>query len=493
MAKVTNKQDMDASADVNDQINRVYIVVAIGALACSVLPIQPAIAKSTKADTQILEDSDEPSSKSKSRTKGAQNVQLEYRLDELEARLDAQAAQLDNQQRIIDQQAQIIAEQARGLQNQKLETNRLRVALAGQGKWDAIDRTLPQSGRFQTVQLSPQPQLQQEQTTQSAPAQPVPSENNSQTPGQTDSEDRPQSDKAVDQLLLDQGGVLLPPGKFQIEPSIDYTSISSDRVNISGFSIFNAIVIGSIRVDDVNRDIITGALTARYGLARRMQVDVRVPYVYRNDTETTGIGTGDATERRITGNGLGDVGLTLSWQPFAAQGWRPATIFRVQAEFPTGKSAFEIERIAPEENSPERILTAAPTGSGFYTVSPGVTFVWPVDPVVLFAGGSYSYTFKRRFAEFGLIEPGHGFEFFTGLNMSINERVSMNFSFLDKQRFATRSNGVKIPGSGTHDARLSLGASIGLTDTTSLVFSAANGLTDESPDFTFSVRLPIVF
>ena len=305
--------------------------------------------------------------------------------------------------------------------------------------------------------------------------------------------ERPQSDKAVDQLLVDQGGVLLPAGVLQIEPSIDYTSISSDRVNISGFSIFNAILIGTIRVDDVNRDIVTGALTARYGLGSRAQLDVRVPYVYRNDTETTGIGTGDALERSTTGNGLGDVGLTLSWQALTAKGGRPAVIARVQAEYPTGKSAFEIERVAPTEDSPERILVEAPTGSGFYTVSPGVTMVWPIDPVVLFAGGAYSYTFGRRFEEFGYVEPGHGFEFFAGMNMSINERVSMNFSFLDKQRFATSVGGIEIPGSGTHDARLSLGASVGLSDTTSLVLSASNGLTDESPDFSFSVRLPIVF
>lgn len=169
MAKVTKKRNMNASADVNNQSNRGYIVVAIGALACSMISVQPALAKSTKADTQILNDGDAPNSKNKSRSKRGKNIQLEYRLDGLEARLNAQAAQLDNQQRLIDQQTQIIAEQARGLQNQMLETNRLRVALAGQGKWDAIDRTLPQSGRFQTVQLSPQPQMQQEQTIQNAP------------------------------------------------------------------------------------------------------------------------------------------------------------------------------------------------------------------------------------------------------------------------------------------------------------------------------------
>lgn len=387
---------------------------------------------------------------------------IEYRLLELDQRLTLQAREIDDLRRVVESQAQTIAQQSAVIERQ-------RIAAAS-----APDTA--QQPRFQYARQEVEP----------APA-PQPG------PDQVDAGERPQSDKAVDQLLLDQGGVLLPKGSLQIEPSFDYTSISSDRVNISGFSIFNAIVIGSIRVDDVNRDILTGALTARYGVARRMQVDARLPFVYRNDTETTGIGTGDAVERRISGHGIGDAALTLSWQPWAARGWRPATILRTQVEFPTGKSGFEIERIAPEENSPERILTEAPRGSGFYTISPGATFVWPMDPVVMFAGANFNYTLERSFDEFGLVEPGHGFEFFAGLNMSINERVSMNFSFLDKQRFATRSNGVRIPGSGTHDARLSLGAAVGLTDRTSLVISSSAGLTDESPDFTFSIRLPYQF
>lgn len=406
---------------------------------------------------------------------------IEYRLLELDERLTQQSREIDELRQLVEFQAQTIAEQSALIDRQRSETGSLPAQSAGD-RWGSGGDHAAAQARFQYARQDPAPAQ--------APQAEAPA---AADPDAVGTGERPQSDKAVDQLLLDQGGVLLPVGALQIEPSFDYTSISSDRVNISGFSVFNAIVIGSIRVDDVNRDILSAALTARYGLARRMQVDARLPFVYRNDTETTGIGTGDAQERSISGHGIGDAALTLSWQPWAARGWRPATILRTQVEFPTGKSAFEIERIAPEENSPERILTEAPRGSGFYTVSPGATFVWPMDPVVMFAGANFNYTFKRSFDEFGLVEPGHGFEFFAGMNMSINERVSMNFSFLDKQRFATRSNGVRIPGSGTHDARLSLGAAIGLTDRTSLVISSAAGLTDESPDFVFSIRVPYQF
>jgi uncharacterized coiled-coil protein SlyX len=416
-------------------------------------------------------------------TSGAADTSIETRLSSLETKLQ-------KQNQVIAQQAWLIEEQKRALAQQRAQTTSILIELArldqsGNAGGSIVPRNANADGTMQggartqyaVLQSQPQPPLQ------SAPA----------APGSGGETARPKSEKNVDQLLLDQGGVLLPAGKFQIEPSFDYTAISSDNVNVSGYSIFNAIVIGTIRVDDINRDILSSALTLRYGLNSRVQMDARIPYVYRNDSETTGIGTGDAKTRHIKGHGLGDISVTTSYQPFAARGWRPATILRIQGEFATGKSAFEIPRVAPSERSPERILSAAPTGSGLYTLSPGVNFVWPIDPVVLFAGGSYNYSFKRRFAGFGLVEPGAGFEYYAGLNLSINDVVSVNGSFLNKHRFATKFNGITLPGSASNDARMTLGASIGLSSRVSLVLAASNGLTDESPDYSFSVRLPVSF
>jgi uncharacterized coiled-coil protein SlyX len=409
---------------------------------------------------------------------------VEMRLTELERRLK-------DQDSVIAKQASLIDEQRAALERQKAETTGMLVELAKRDTGPQLANEYAKNnngdfgreyGRTDGQYRSQYAAYQDNAAKPSAPAQ-----------QQVANGERPKSEKAVDQLLLDQGGVLLPAGKLQIEPGIDYTSISSDNVNISGFSIFNAIVIGTIRVDDVSRDILTGALSLRYGLHNRVQMDARIPFVYRNDSETTGIGTGDAMTRSTKGYGLGDISVTASYQPFVARGWRPATILRLQGEFATGKSAFEIPRMPAEEGSPEQILTRAPTGSGFYTLSPGVNFVWPTDPVVLFAGGSFNYSLKRRFAGFGLVEPGSGFEYYAGINLSINELVSLNFSVLNKHRFNTKLNGVTLPGSSSNDARLTLGASIGLTDRISLVLSSSNGLTDESPDFTFSARLPIAF
>ena len=305
-------------------------------------------------------------------------------------------------------------------------------------------------------------------------------------------EERPEAEEPTEQLLVERGGVLLPRGTLQLEPSIEYQHSSSNRVAISGFTILDAIVIGNIRVDDLKRDLVTGALTARYGITDRIQAEVRAPGVYRHDREILGVGTNDERERSIDGINIGDVESTLSYQAVTQSTWRPATILRLSARFPTGKSAFDIgrETIGP---GGEQRLTEAPTGSGFYAVGAGTTMVWRTDPTVLFLGGSYRYNIPESFGEFGRIAPGATFEWFAGTNIALTEVVSVNFSFVNQITEATEQSGEEVSGTSTNDGRLVLGTSIGLSPRTSLVFSASAGLTSDSPDFDFSVRLPITF
>ncbi|MBK5911987.1 hypothetical protein CCR85_10850 [Rhodothalassium salexigens] len=318
-------------------------------------------------------------------------------------------------------------------------------------------------------------------------------------PDQAGRPGRPQPTKPTDQLLVDRGGVLLPKGMLQVEPSVDYTHVSSDRVAISGFTIFDAIVIGSIRVDDLARDIATSALTLRYGVWDRWQVDVRVPAIYRRDKEIFSAGTSDAFERRIDGAGLGDLEATVSYQPLAQRGWWPALIVRARGRFPTGRNAFEIDREQVRRPNTDDIvpgetrLVDAPTGAGFYGASGGVTGVWRADPAVFFMGGSYTHNLARRFDDFGQIEPGNTYEGFAGLNLALSERVSFNVSFVNQVTRKTAQGGVSTPGSATNDARLLFGSSISLGPRTSVIVSASAGLTDEAPDFTFSVSIPLTF
>lgn len=391
--------------------------------------------------------------------------------------------------RLLQEQQEKLARQEQRLSRQQQQIQALRrlVLTPNAESSDILDQRQNGSWAGHAVGSSePESRLLFVQDTEDTePQAPVPPKE----PAAQPDVERPEAEKPTDQLLVERGGVLLPQGTLQIEPSVEYTHISSDRVAISGFTVFDAIVIGNIRVDDLKRDIFTGTLAARYGLTDRIQLETRVPGVYRKDEEILGVGTNDERTRIIDGVGLGDVEASAAWQALAQMDYVPATILRVRTRFPTGRHPFEIDReqVAPGEQR----LTEPPTGSGFYAVGPGATFVWRADPAVLFTGGSYTYNFERSFSGFGDVKPGNTFEWFAGLNLALSETVSANLSFINQITGETEQGGRDRPGTSSNDARLVLGSSIGLSPSTSLIVSAGAGLTDESPDFTFTVSLPI--
>jgi hypothetical protein len=329
---------------------------------------------------------------------------------------------------------------------------------------------------------------------------------------------RPHSERQADQLLVDVGGVLLPRWTFQVEPALTETHVSNPRVNIFGYTVFNAINIGTIRVDDISQDVIETALSFRLGLPHRMQVDVRLPYDETFVRQTKGIGTGNITELSTRGHHGGDIQATFSWQPITEKGWRPAVVLRTRVGFPTGESVFEIPEIFPKSATPDPDpqLVRAPTGSGYYTIEPGFTLVWRSDPLVLFVGAAYADTLATKpytvtltdfnqadpakqvtLVPHGRIDTGNVYSFNVGMNFAVNERASLNFSFVDlySKSTAQQPDGsttwTRIKGTATNDARLGLGASFGLTDNIALVVNAGMGLTDQSPAYTFGLSLPI--
>ncbi|MFZ1060491.1 MAG: hypothetical protein WAP47_14995 [Candidatus Rokuibacteriota bacterium] len=327
--------------------------------------------------------------------------------------------------------------------------------------------------------------------------------------------ERPKPEKPREALLLERGAILLPQGTLQIEPSLDYTHFSSNRVTISGFTLFNAIVIGTIEVDKLDVDLMTPAVTLRYGLLDRLQLETRIPYVWREDREILAVGTADAQERTTsTGPRLGDLEASVLGQALIGEGVIPDVLLRMRGRFPTGTNPFEIEtedvRVGAA-GAPVKRLKEPPTGNGFQSVAPGITLVWRSDPVVFFAGANYSFNLKREFlkedgasGDFGKIDPGDTLEFFFGLNIALSERVSVNMSFTDSITESTTQTPpnrteTTVVGTSSNDARLILGASVALWQngllgsSGALTVSAGAGLTRDSPDFAITFALPITF
>ena len=425
-------------------------------------------------------------------------------LNDLQSRLDAQQRMLERQRVEMEQQRrQLELLRSQILQRQQLD----RIRGAGLPPVQPyVQRPIPAvpGAGIQTTQAAPRPVAPVPVAPQPVAPQPVTPQPVAPQPVETPPVEAPVPEAPTEtasterepdqgeQLLLEAGGILLRPGRLQIEPSLEYSHFSSDRVVIAGFTIFEAIIIGTIRVDDLERDILTAALTARYGLTRRLQIEARVPYTYRRDDEILGVGTADQEDRQISADGIGDIEGTISYQALFRRGWIPDAIVRLRGKARNGRDPFDVDRETTTGGTVR--LDEPPIGSGFFAVSPGATFVWRTDPVVFFTGGSYTFNLERDFGEeFGEIDPGDSIQYFGGMNIALSDRAAINFSFINEFTMKTKQGDVKVPGTDTNDARIVLGASVGLTQNMSLLVSAAAGLTDESPDFQFTVSVPINF
>jgi hypothetical protein len=311
--------------------------------------------------------------------------------------------------------------------------------------------------------------------------------------------------------IFDQPGVLTPRHQFVIEPSFQFGYSSSDRVAIVGYTIIPALLIGLLDVREIKSTVLTGGVAMRYGITNRMEVEVRVPYVYSTtDTVSREIFTGSAQDNVFNshGNGIGDVEMTLRYQlneggpdKFYYVGW-------LRFKTTTGKSPFDVVTDCVTRcignTTGTGLPLEQPTGTGFYAVQPGLTWLFPSDPVVFFGNFSYLHSFGRSDLSLtllngekqfvGRIQPGDIWGFNIGMGLALNEKSSFSIGYDQSIVLPTHQNGETVPGSvrvvlGT----LLVGYSYRLSPKTTLNFSLGAGLTRDTPDLTLTFRLPIQF
>jgi len=207
-----------------------------------------------------------------------------------------------------------------------------------------------------------------------APAPGTPTEQVPSSVGQAPDTSRPPEVPA----LVDIRGVLTPRNKLIIEPSLQYSHSSNNRVALVGFTIIPAITIGLIDVRRVSRDTFIGAVSARYGVTNRFEVEAKVPYVYRHETTTSRpFATPSAADATFegTGHGIGDIELSGRYQLNQPGPDRPYYVAGLRVKTRTGKDPFSVETDAISGLQRE-----LPTGSGFYGAQPSLTAIFPSDP-----------------------------------------------------------------------------------------------------------------
>jgi hypothetical protein len=318
-------------------------------------------------------------------------------------------------------------------------------------------------------------------------------------------------------ILTEASNVLTPRRRLVIDPSFSYTSSSSTQVAIEGFTVIPAVVIGLINVSQVQRDTFTAALNFRYGLTDRLEIGLKVPYVYREVSvrqREVLKGTPVDSITNTTGSGLGDVEMSLNYQ------FRPSTaapgywVANLQVKSDTGTDPFEVQWRALNGESGDdgfeegdgdgdgtitgKMLAEQPTGSGFWSVQPGVSYIYQADPVVLYGSLGYLWNQKRDLGPQlgGVVDPGNAVSLGFGMGVAINADMSFSMGYshstVKQTRFENENIGLEPSFSRFQVGSLRLGFSRRLTPDTDFKLSLGIGLTDAAPDVQIGFSVPFV-
>ncbi|MDY0974723.1 hypothetical protein SOM61_07095 [Massilia sp. CFBP9012] len=310
----------------------------------------------------------------------------------------------------------------------------------------------------------------------------------------------------------DQPGVLTQRGTYVLEPSVQYGYSSSNRVALVGYTVIPAILIGLVDVREIKRNTFTTAITGRTGINNRMEVEVKVPYVYRSDaTVSRELFTGTAVERVFdtSGKGLGDIEVAGRYQLNNGGPDQGYYIAGLRYKSRTGRDPFEVvtdcdQRCIGENVTGTGLPLDLPTGSGFHSLQGTLTWLYPSDPAVFFGNLSYVHNFKREDVTrlvrngvrepLGELEPGYVLGFNFGMGLALNDKASLSLGYDHSTIARMKQNGQPVAGSvRTQLGTLLLGYSYRLSPKRTLNIAVGAGVTRDTPDVTLTLRVPMTF
>ncbi|MEQ5833394.1 transporter [Marinobacter sp. R17] len=264
-------------------------------------------------------------------------------------------------------------------------------------------------------------------------------------------------------------------GTHSLTYSFDYSYTGDQRLDLE-------ITDGSVR----NLDIVpsathsfTNAFSYDYGLLDNLTIGTRIPLVVKYDTQD-----------ELNVYDFGDISFTARWQPAAYVPGKMSTTLFASLTSKTGVSPYEID-----------INRQLSTGSGYYTASGGASVSKVLDPVVLYGSASASYNMPEDGLEqvrgarlLTKVEPGFGLSasmgFAYSLSYDISLSVSGQISYSDETQL-TFSDGSEAVAQDQMTGFLSFSLGTRVSDTTIVNTSLGIGLTEDAPDFSIGVSLPI--
>lgn len=306
------------------------------------------------------------------------------------------------------------------------------------------------------------------------------------------------------QSLADQGGVLTHKGHLVIEPSVDYVHASQNQFTFRGVQIQEVVLLGVIEAQSASRDLISPAMTLRYGLTNRLEMEVKVPYVYRTDRLTFNIpevNTNISQSSSLSGSGIGDIEVAAHYQINDGANHWPFFIGNLRLKTATGTGPYDVAR---DSNGVE---TEDPTGSGYWTVEPSVTVIYPTAPAVLFANVAYDFNMGYNpnatigTVQVNKVEPGDAIGVAVGMGFAVNDELSYSLGYKHQFFMKTRTSLTDLQtGAQTVQDQSSqtigtllFGLSLKTSETTHVNLNFQLGITNDAPDVDVTLSVPMDF
>lgn len=308
--------------------------------------------------------------------------------------------------------------------------------------------------------------------------------------------------------LSSAGGVLTPKGQFVVDPSIEYDYWSQNQLGVNGFQIIPGITFGNIFVTRFDQNIVTAAVTGRYGVTDRLELNAKVPFVYNAGSTSSLIPLGTAAELLsvgANGAGIGDIQFGASYQINSGENGWPIFVANGLFKTATGISPFDVPIVTLDEpngqflaGTPKRLAT----GTGFYAVTPSITVLLPTAPGVLFANVQDQYNIGRtqpiQDRQGGpaipvLLQPGQAPAVTFGIGFALNDRAALTFSYQQTHVFTAYANHQAITGSPYSFGTFNFGLGYQISQSTRVNLSVGIGAGPNTPAAKVLLEIPYKF
>ena len=319
-------------------------------------------------------------------------------------------------------------------------------------------------------------------------------------PGQTVGEAPPEDHEIIKNVIaLPEGqGILTPKGKSVLETSFEYTRTSNNRLVFRGIELIPGLQLGLIEASDADRDTMVGTVALRHGLTSRLEIEARMPVLARQDRIRVVQQRNDGIVRefRLNDYDVGDAEVAVRYQLNDAKGPdQPIYVANLRVKSNTGRGPFDI---GYDEFG---VATGLATGSGFWAVQGGLSFLMPSDPVVIYGGASYLWHIPARVdrlvggALVGRVDPGDAISANVGFGFALNSRFSFSLGYNHSYIFPTKTEigGTNQKSGSLHVGSFGVGTSYRTSERTSVNLSFEFGMTSDAPDVSMTLRLPLQF